>query len=98
MRTMLRVQLDVEASNQAIQSGSLPKLIEATLARLRPEAAYFLPEDGKRTAYFVFDLKDVSEIPAIAEPWFTTVKASVSFCPVMNADDLRTGLQKAAKQ
>ena len=94
MRTMMKAQLDVDAANQAIKSGTLPKLIESTLARLKPEAAYFLTEDGKRTAYFFFDLKDVSEIPALVEPWFTTVKAAVSLCPVMNADDLRIGLQE----
>jgi hypothetical protein len=94
MRTMLKVQLDVDAANRAVRNGDLPKLIESTIARLKPEAAYFLPEDGKRTAYFFFDLKNAHEIPGIAEPFFETLKAEVRILPVMNAEDLRAGLQK----
>jgi hypothetical protein len=61
---------------------------------LKPEAAYFLADDGRRTALMVFDLVDTSDIPSIAEPFFTTMNASVAIVPVMNADDLRRGLEK----
>ena len=40
----------------------------------------------------VFDMKDTSQIPAIAEPLFTELDAGVSCTPVMNIDDLRKGL------
>ena len=69
----------------------------ATLSRPSPPASYFLAADGKRTSIFVFDLKDSSDIPSIAEPWFQTVNAAVTFTPVMNASDLRTGLEKLPK-
>jgi hypothetical protein len=41
----------------------------------------------------VFDLKDPSEIPAIAEPFFLNLNAKVEFSPVMNAEDLKKGLE-----
>ena len=97
MRVRLKVQIPVEAGNKAIKDGQLPKIMEATLSALKPEAAYFFTEDGKRTAELFVDLKDVSQIPAILEPLFMGFNASVDVTPVMNADDLRSGLQQASK-
>ncbi|MCZ7584132.1 MAG: hypothetical protein M5R36_12770 [Deltaproteobacteria bacterium] len=96
MRTMLRVRVPVEAGNKAIQDGSLPKIIQATVEKLKPEAAYFFPENGVRTAMFVFDMKDTSEIPQLAESFFMGLNASVEFFPVMNGDDLQKGLGSLA--
>jgi len=92
MRTLLRVTMEVEASNNGIKDGSLPKLLEATMDKLKPEAAYFTAIDGCRTALIVFDLKDPSEMPAISEPFFMHMNAKVEMSPVMNADDLKKGL------
>jgi len=97
MRTMARFTFPVEASNKAVKDGSLAKIIGKTLESLKPEAAYFLAHDGKRSAMIVFDLKDPSDIPVIAEPMFAGLSASVEFFPVMNADDLRAGLEKVAR-
>jgi hypothetical protein len=47
--------------------------------------------------FLVFDLKDPSDIPTIAEPLFMILKAKVEFTPVMNADDLQKGLKAAVK-
>ena len=94
MRMLIRVSMNVERSNAVIKEGSLPKLIEDTIARLKPEAAYFYPEHGKRCAMFVCDMQDQSDIPAIAEPFFMHTGATVEIVPVMNLNDLKTGLNK----
>jgi len=67
----------IEAGNTAISDGSLPKTIESILADLKPEAAYFCGGEGNRTAFVFFDLKDTSQIPAVAEPWFLAFNAQV---------------------
>jgi hypothetical protein len=97
MRMLLRATFPVEASNAAIKDGTLPATLETMFERLKPEAAYFFAQDGKRGGIFVFDMKDPSDIPAIAEPLFMRLNASLELCPVMNRDDLRAGLEKAAK-
>ncbi|MCW3108698.1 MAG: hypothetical protein JWQ09_3204 [Segetibacter sp.] len=94
MRTLLKVTLDVVAGNKAIMEGSLSKVIKSTMERINPEASYFLAaEDGCRSCFMVFDLKDPSEIPVIAEPLYMAMNAKVTFTPVMNAEELQKGLQ-----
>jgi hypothetical protein len=95
---LIKVTIPVEAGNRAIRDGSLPKVISDTLERLRPEAAYFLPDRGIRTMMLVIDVKDPSDIPMIAEPFFTQLDAAVEFTPVMNADDVKKGLEKIVKR
>ena len=94
MRTLMKVKIDTEAGSRAIEDGSLPQLMQETLGGLRPEAAYFGPENGIRTAFIVFDLQDPSQIPSITEPLFSKVKATVEMFPVMNQEDLQKGLQQ----
>src|SRR5579863_9990378 len=89
MRMLLRVSIPVEAGNKAVQAGTLGSTIERILADLNPEAAYFLADDdGQRSASIIFDMKDTSEIPSIAEPWLLAFNASISLRPVMNPQDL----------
>lgn len=100
MRTLLKVSIPVEAGNAAIQDGTLPKTIETILADLKPEAAYFSDDNGKRTGFIVFDLKDSSQIPAVAEPWFLALDAHVELHPTMNLDDLKKsvpGMERAVQ-
>jgi len=89
MRMLLRVSIPVEAGNAAVKAGTLSSTVQQILADLKPEAAYFFADDnGNRSGSIVFDMKDSSEIPAIAEPWFLAFNAKVSFRPIMNPDDL----------
>jgi hypothetical protein len=94
MRTLVKISVPVQTGTKAIADGSLPRVIQSTLERLRPEAAYFYTENGRRTALMVIDLVDPSAIPGIAEPLFSTLDAAVDFIPVMNAQDLQAGLSK----
>ncbi|TCJ14255.1 hypothetical protein EPD60_09640 [Flaviaesturariibacter flavus] len=95
MRTLLKVTMDTNAGNAALADGSLQRIIEQTIDRLNPECAFFYPDHGYRACFMVFDLKDASDIPSIAEPLFTKLGAQVDFCPVMNRDDLQKGLKAA---
>ena len=52
MRMMLKIMIPTEAGNRTIKDGSLPKILEGAVARLKAEAAYFVAEDGVRTAMF----------------------------------------------
>jgi hypothetical protein len=100
MRCLLKVTIPVEAGNAAISNGTLAKTIESILNESRPEAAYFSEENGKRTGFIFIELKDASQIPAVAEPWFLAFNAQVEFHPAMNLEDLKNagpGIEKAVK-
>jgi hypothetical protein len=97
MRVMLKAKMPVESGNKAIKDGSLPKILASVFEQVKPEAVYFGAECGMRTAYVVFDMKDTSQIPSVAEPLFMALNASIEFIPVMNQDDLKKGLELAAK-
>ncbi|MFL5849437.1 MAG: hypothetical protein ACJ76M_10495 [Solirubrobacteraceae bacterium] len=92
MRMMMKVQMDTEAGSRAIADGSMPQLLQETLGRLQPEAAYFGPENGIRTAFIVFDLQDPSELPSLSEPLFSALKANIQMFPVMDREDLQKGM------
>jgi hypothetical protein len=94
MRTLIKVTVPVEAGNKSIQEGTMQKILAETLERLQPEAAYFFAERGVRTALYVADVKDPSDIPVIAEPFFMGLNAAVEFSPVMNSDDLKRALER----
>jgi hypothetical protein len=102
MRMLLRVSIPVDAGNAAARSGNLGSTIEGILADLKPEAAYFFADDdGQRSGSIVFDMKDSSQIPAVAEPWFLAFGAKVSLRPVMNPQDLAkatSSIDNAAKK
>jgi hypothetical protein len=98
MRMMLKFTLPVEKGNQAYNDGSLGRTMESIMGKLKPEAAYFAPMDGKRCGMMFFDLAEPSQIVEVVEPFFLNLNAAVELVPVMNGDDLRKGLAKASQK
>jgi hypothetical protein len=96
MRMMMKVQMDTEAASKLLADGGMPQLMQEMMERLQPEATYFGPDGGVRTAFIVFDMKDPSQLPPISEPFFNRLKANIQFFPVMDRDDLQKGLQQLA--
>jgi hypothetical protein len=91
MRFLVKVSFPVEAGNAAAKKDGF-KVIQTILEQQKPEAAYFIAEAGRRTGILIIDIKDASDIPRIAEPWFLALNASVEATPAMVPADL----QKAA--
>ncbi len=101
MRFLIKASWNVEAGNKLAKNGVLGATVQSILEELRPEAAYFLADHGKRAAYLIVDMEDASQIPAVAEPWFLACNATIDVHPVMSAADLEKAgpsIEQAAKK
>ena len=87
MRFLVKVSIPVEAGNAAAKKDGF-KVIQSILEQQKPEAAYFIAEGGRRTGILIIDLRDVSDLPGIAEPWFLALNASIEATPAMVPADL----------
>jgi hypothetical protein len=100
MRMLLKVSIPVEAGNATVRGGHLGSTIKRILDDLKPEAAYFAEDNGERTGYIFFEMKQPSDLTAIAEPWFLAFNARVTVRPAMTLKDLAdgaSGMEKAVK-
>ena len=96
MRFMLIVRMATEMANPTVREGRAGDVLQRALEQIRPEAAYFGPLDGMRTAFLVFNLDDPAKIPAISEPFYQELGARLDFIPVMTPEDLARGLAALA--
>ena len=48
--------------------------------------------EGKRTAFIVFDMSDLSDMIPFAEPFFQGMNTDVVIIPIMNGDEMQKGL------
>jgi hypothetical protein len=92
MRVMLKVSFPVEQGNKTVMDGTLPKTVASFVERMKPEACYFFPYEGKRTALFFFNMEESSQLPMAVEPFFEALHAEITVVPAMNLEDLKKGL------
>lgn len=88
MRMLLKVQMDLDKTNELMKSGKMGEVIESIFGDLNHEAAYFIAEDGQRTGLIFLDINDPSELPAIAEPWFHAFNADIDVTPAFTLDEM----------
>jgi hypothetical protein len=97
MRFMLTFRIPPEEGNAAMKDGSFMSAFQSVLEELQPEAAYFSPIEGARGGYLVLNMDDASQIPAICEPLFLGLDATVQIHPVFTPDDM-PGVTEAVEQ
>ena len=89
MRMLMKVNILVDAGKKAAREGTLGKTVQQILQAQRPEAAYFVAENGQRCGFLIVNLESESKIPALAEPWFLAFNAAIELHPVMTPEDLQ---------
>ena len=99
MRMMLTASLPNEPFNSLVRSGEVGKIIQDILTELKPEATYFVEEDGARCTVLIIDVADQSRIPFYAEPFFLKFNATCRFRIAMVPEDLgKAGLEALGKK
>ncbi|MGA8279138.1 MAG: hypothetical protein WB784_13265 [Rhodanobacteraceae bacterium] len=98
MKMLFTVEFPHEPFNTLVRTGKAGEVIDRVLQSIKPEVAYFTEHEGHRGGLFVVEVKDGSEIPAIAEPFFLNFEANCKFRIVMSPDDLKNaGLDELGK-
>ncbi len=92
MRMMIRISLPTETANAHMADGSFGGIMQNYLADVKPEAAYFVTENGVRTSYFFVNMTESSQLPAFCEAPFLAYNAKVEVTPAMNLDDLKAAM------
>jgi hypothetical protein len=98
---MLSFRMPTEKGNALIKEGKLAETLQSIMEELKPEAAYFTDVDGARGGYLIVNMDDASQLPAIAEPLFFGVGATIKVHVVMTVEDLQRAtptLEQAAQK
>ena len=98
MRILLSFSMNPEKGDQLIKEGRIGEAMGSIMEQLQPEAAYFTDVEGTRGGFLVVNMEDAAQIPAITEPLFLEVGATVHMQPVMTLEDLRGPAGEALAQ
>ncbi len=99
MRMIMHIDFPPEPFNTLVRNGTVGAVLQRALNEVKPEAAYFSEENGRRGGILIVDLPEASKIPALAEPFFLTLNASVRFRIAMTPEDLaRADLEGLGKK
>ena len=99
MRMLLNVEFPHEPFNAAVRDGSVGAKIARIMEAIKPEAAYFIEQNGRRTAILIVQVEQSAQIPALAEPWFLQFNADCQFRIAMTPEDLQqAGLEELGKK
>jgi hypothetical protein len=88
MRFLVKVNIPVDAGNEAAKAKRLGTTIQSILTDVKPEAVYFTDDNGQRSAFLFLEIPEASSIPAIVEPWLLAFNARIEIHPVMTLEDL----------
>ncbi len=98
MRILVTFSMNPEKGDQLIKEGRIGETMGSILDDLQPEAAYFTDVEGTRGGFLVVNMDDASQIPAITEPLFLELGATVQMHPVMTPEDLRGAAGESLQQ
>ncbi len=99
MKMLMTVEFPLEPFNSLVRSGKAGETIGRILEAIKPEAAYFTEQDGKRGGVLVIDVQGASDVPGFSEPFFLKFNASCKFRILMSPQDLqKAGLEELGKK
>jgi hypothetical protein len=98
MRVLLTFTIHPDKGDALIKEGRIGETMASVLEELQPEAAYFTDVEGTRGGYLVVNMEDASQIPAMTEPLFLELGATVHMQPVMTTEDLRGAAGEALQR
>jgi hypothetical protein len=94
---IMKVTIPVETGNRLVLSGKMGAAVQMFMEDVKPEAAYFTEDSGRRCGYLFVDVDDPAVFPALAEPAMLAFNASVEFRPLMTPEEFAKAAPAIAK-
>jgi hypothetical protein len=86
---MVKFRFPTDNGNDLLKGGRMDKILPQIMEDLKPEAAYFYPEEGLRAGHFIVQVDDSSQILEIGERLWLGLGGDVEMVPVMAPEDLQ---------
>lgn len=99
MKMLLHVDIPHEPFNSLVRAGTAGDTLAKILDNLKPQAAYFTEQHGRRGAVLLIEVDSPSDVPRFVEPFFLKFNADCRVRIVMSPDDLgKAGLGELGKR
>ena len=99
MRLWLRAKMPHEPCNTLVREGKAKEILGRILEETKPEAVYFVEDEGQRCAVLFVNVEKTSEIPSISEPWFLNFNADCRMRVALSPEDLENaGLDRLGEK
>lgn len=92
MRVMVKFRFPTESGTEAMKSGRIATLLPQLLEDLKPEAAYFYPDEGLRAGHFIVDMTESSQVLEVGERLWFALGGTVEMTPVMSPEDIQKAM------
>jgi hypothetical protein len=99
MKMILTVTMPHESFNALIKKGTIGKVLNEIMGEVKPEAAYFSLNNGKRSAFLVINVNNASDYIKYAEPFFLQFNADIKYDIVITPEEIKSaGLEEIGKK
>ncbi len=89
----------IEKARMVLKKGTIGKVLNGLMGELKPEAAYFSLNEGKRHIIMVVNVNNAGDFVRYAEPFFLQFNADVKYDIVITPEEIKnSGLEEIGKK
>jgi hypothetical protein len=89
---MIKFRFPTVEGTEALKAGRIDKLLGQLMEDLKPEAAYFYPENGLRSGHLIVNMDNSTQVLEYGERLWVGLGGEVEMTPVMAPEDIMAGL------
>ncbi len=99
MKMILNITFPHEPFNSKIKKGTIGDVLNKLMGELKPEAAYFSLNEGKRNIFMIVNVNSSGDYVKYAEPFFLQFNADIKYDIVITPEEIqKSGLEEIGKK
>ncbi|HKB86863.1 MAG TPA: hypothetical protein VKD08_11870 [Ignavibacteriaceae bacterium] len=99
MKMILTITFPHDPFNAMIKKGTVGNVLNKLMADLKPEAAYFSLNEGRRNIFMVVNVNSGGDYVKYAEPFFLQFNADIKYDIVITPEEIqKSGLEEIGKK